>query len=319
MLGFVLLLTSLLQIDAINECLVIISSTLTGHRRRMSLHARGGARRGFSSNRRGLLRGGSSHRGSRGGLMSSGSSHVFRLKRGLGVREGGGGRRGRGVRLRGGGSRMHRRGDDYDESDDDEDDDDDEDEDDEDEEEEEEEDSEEGGRGQRHRHRRRRRRADEDDEDDEDEDSEGRGFDPEDEEMDTLGEEEEEEEGAEHEEEGEGRWDSDPEPPVLLVSDLNDELLSGSYLTVTLQRPHKARRQAGKCNFTHLPHGVIRALAAEPTASAGSIVPKLEAAVGPRTPAGGAGGQQSFVQRKTALSKLARPRFDGVSHRGPGR
>lgn len=52
---------------------------------------------------------------------------------------------------------------------------------------------------------------------------------------------------------------------------------------------------------------------------AGSIVPKLEAAVGPRTPAGGAGGQQGFVQRKTALSKLARPRFDGMSHRGPGR
>lgn len=250
--------------------------------------------------------------------MSSGSSHVFRLKRGLGMREGGGGRRGRGVRLRGGGSRMQRRGDDYDESDDDEDDD----EDDEDEEEEEEEeDSEDGVRGQRHRQRRRRRRrrADEDDEDDEDEDSEGQDFDPEDEEMDTLGEDEEEEEGAEYEEEGEGRWDSDPEPPVLLVSDLNDELLSGSYLTVTLQRPHKARRQAGKRSFTRLPHGVVRAQATELTAPTGSIVPKLEAALGPRTPAGGAGGQQGFVQRKTALSKLARPKFDGVSHRGPGR
>lgn len=249
--------------------------------------------------------------------MASGSSHVFRMKRGLGMREGGGGRRGRGVRLRGGGSRMQRRGDDYDESDDDDDDEDDDDDDEDDEEEEEEEeDSEEGGRGQRHRHRGRRRRR-VDDEDDEDEDSEGRGFDPEDEEMDTLGEEEEE--GAEHEEEGEGRWDSDPEPPVLLVSDLNDELLSGSYLTVTLQRPHKARRQAGKCNSMRLPHGVIRAQTAEPTSSAGSIVPKLEAAVGPRTPAGGASGQQGFVQRKTALSKLARPRFDGVSHKGPGR
>lgn len=248
--------------------------------------------------------------------MSSGSSHMFRLKRGMGMREGGGGRRGRGVRLRGGGSRMHRRGDDYDDSDDDEDDDDD---DDEDEEEEEEEDSEEGGRGQRRYRRRRRRQADEDDEDDEDEDSEGRGFDPEDEEMDTLGEEEEEEEGAEHEEEGDGRWDSDPEPPVLLVSDLNDELLSGSYLTVTLQRPHKARRQAGQCHYTHLPHRVFRGQVAEPSAFAGSIVPKLEAAVGPRTPAGGGGSQPGFVQRKTTLSKLARSRLDNVSHRGPGR
>uniref|UniRef100_A0A665W9U3 [histone H3]-dimethyl-L-lysine(36) demethylase n=1 Tax=Echeneis naucrates TaxID=173247 RepID=A0A665W9U3_ECHNA len=58
----------------------------------------------------------------------------------------------------------------------------------------------------------------------------------------------------EEELEEEGRWDSDPDPPVLLVSDLNDDLLSGSYLTVTLQRPHKAKRQAGefviswKCN-----------------------------------------------------------------------
>ena len=59
--------------------------------------------------------------------------------------------------------------------------------------------------------------------------------------MDTLEDEEEDEEEGEDD----GRWDSDPEPPVLLVSDLNDDLLSGSYLTVTLQRPHKARRQAG--------------------------------------------------------------------------
>lgn len=56
----------------------------------------------------------------------------------------------------------------------------------------------------------------------------------------------EDEEEDEEEEEEEGRWDSDPEPPVLLVSDLNDDLLSGSYLTVTLQRPHKAKRHAGK-------------------------------------------------------------------------
>ncbi|KAF3851781.1 hypothetical protein F7725_005136 [Dissostichus mawsoni] len=64
-------------------------------------------------------------------------------------------------------------------------------------------------------------------------------FDPEDEDMDTLEDEEEEEDE-------EGRWDSDPEPPVLLVSDLNDDLLSGSYLTVTLQRPHRAKRHAGQ-------------------------------------------------------------------------
>ncbi|KAF0037958.1 hypothetical protein F2P81_010832 [Scophthalmus maximus] len=58
--------------------------------------------------------------------------------------------------------------------------------------------------------------------------------------MDMLEDEEEEEEEGEED----GHWDSDPEPPVLLVSDLNDDLLSGSYLTVTLQRPHKAKRQS---------------------------------------------------------------------------
>ncbi|KAM9362647.1 lysine (K)-specific demethylase 2Aa [Symphorus nematophorus] len=254
--------------------------------RRKMLHARGGAhsaRRGFAANRRGLLRGGSAHRGNRGGLMTPGSSSVLKLKRGIGMRESG--RRGRGVRLRGG-SRMQRRGDDSEESDDDEDDDDDEEE-----EEEEEEDSEDGGKERRHHRRRRRRRTDDDE--DEDEDSEGQEFDPEEEEMDTLEDEEEEEV------EEEGRWDSDPEPPVLLVSDLNDDLLSGSYLTVTLQRPHKAKRQSG------------------------SIVPKLEAAMGPRTSAGGAGGQQGFIQRKTALSKPSRLKSDttadSVTPRGPGR
>uniref|UniRef100_A0A8C4EYW0 [histone H3]-dimethyl-L-lysine(36) demethylase n=1 Tax=Dicentrarchus labrax TaxID=13489 RepID=A0A8C4EYW0_DICLA len=255
------------------------------HRRRMVLTARGGShssRRGFGANRRGLLRGSSAHRGSRGGLMTPGSSSALKLKRGMGMREVG--RRGRGVRLRGG-SRMQRRGDESEESDDDDEDDDDEEE----EEEEEEEDSED----QRHRRRRRRRRTDDDE--DEDEDSEGQEFDPEEEEMDTLEDEEEEEEVEE-----EGRWDSDPEPPVLLVSDLNDDLLSGSYLTVTLQRPHKAKRQSG------------------------SIVPKLEAAMGPRTAAVGAGGQQGFIQRKTALSKPSRLKSgdttgDSVTPRGPGR
>ncbi|XP_071755132.1 lysine (K)-specific demethylase 2Aa isoform X1 [Centroberyx gerrardi] len=262
-------------------------------RRKLALQARGGghaSRRGFNANRRGLLRGGSAHRGSRGGLVTGGSSSVLKLKRGMGTREGG--RRGRGVRLRGG-SRMQRRGDESEESDDDDDDDDDE-------EEEEEEDSEDGDKERRHRQRRRRRRTDDDDDDDDD-DSEGQDFDPEEEDLDTLEDEEEEDEEDEEMEE-EGRWDSDPEPPVLLVSDLNDDLLSGSYLTVTLQRPHKTKRQSG------------------------SIVPKLEAAMGPRTGAAGPGGQQGFVQRKSALSKPSRLKSgDGAldsmtpTARGPGR
>ncbi|XP_053186372.1 lysine (K)-specific demethylase 2Aa isoform X1 [Scomber japonicus] len=256
-------------------------------RRKMSLQARGGghsSRRGFGANRRGLLRGGPANRGSRGGLMTPGSS-VLKLKRGMGMRDSV--RRGRGVRLRGG-SRVQRRGDSSEESDDDDD-----------EEEDDDDDSEDVDKEERHRQRRRRRRTDDDDDDDdddedEDEDSEGQEFDPEDEEMDTLEDEEEEEE------EDEGRWDSDPEPPVLLVSDLNDDLLTGSYLTVTLQRPHKAKRQSG------------------------SIVPKLEAAMGPRTAAVGAGGQQGFIQRKTALSKPSRLKSgdttaDSQTPRGPGR
>uniref|UniRef100_A0A4W6F7D6 [histone H3]-dimethyl-L-lysine(36) demethylase n=1 Tax=Lates calcarifer TaxID=8187 RepID=A0A4W6F7D6_LATCA len=247
----------------------------------MALHARGGSqstRRGFGANRRGLLRGGSAQRGSRGGLMAPGSSSILKLKRGMGMRESG--RRGRGVRLRGG-SRMQRRGDETEESDDDDDDE---------EEEEEEEDSEDGDKERRHRQRRRRRRTDDDE--DEDEDSEGQEFDPEEEEMDTLEDEEEEEE---EEVEGDGRWDSDPEPPVLLVSDLNDDLLSGSYLTVTLQRPHKAKRQFG------------------------SIVPKLEAAMGPRTAAAVSSGQQGFIQRKSALSKPARLKSTDATADGVGR
>uniref|UniRef100_A0A8C1FNP6 [histone H3]-dimethyl-L-lysine(36) demethylase n=1 Tax=Cyprinus carpio carpio TaxID=630221 RepID=A0A8C1FNP6_CYPCA len=70
---------------------------------------------------------------------------------------------------------------------------------------------------------------------------------------------------------GENQSDSDPDPPVLLVSDLNDDLLNDSYLTVTLQRPPKAKRDRG------------------------SIVPKLEAAMSPRTPSG-----PGFIQRKTS-------------------
>uniref|UniRef100_A0A7N8X2K0 [histone H3]-dimethyl-L-lysine(36) demethylase n=1 Tax=Mastacembelus armatus TaxID=205130 RepID=A0A7N8X2K0_9TELE len=93
------------------------------------------------------------------------------------------------------------------------------------------------------------------DPEDEDEDSEGQEFDPE-EEMDMLENEEEEEEEEEAMEE-DGHWDSDPEPPVLLVSDLHDDLLSGSYLTVTLQQPHKAKRQSSK---TLNPYSIIHLL-----------------------------------------------------------
>ncbi|XP_056135556.1 lysine (K)-specific demethylase 2Aa [Lampris incognitus] len=255
-------------------------------RRKLALQARGGShdsRRGYSSNRRGLLRGGSTHRGSRGGIVTPGSSSLLKLKRGMGMRDG---RRGRGVRLRGG-SRMQRRGDQSEESDDEDDDDDD------DEEEEEEEEESEGDKERRRR--RRRHRTDDEDEDDEDEDSDGQEFDPDEEDMDMMQDEEEEDEDEE------GHWDSDPEPPVLLVSDLNDDLLSGSYLTVTLQRPHKAKRQSG------------------------SIVPKLEAAMGPRTAVLGSGSQQGFVQRKSALSKPFRLKsHDGTldcvpTTRGPGR
>ncbi|KAM9792272.1 lysine (K)-specific demethylase 2Aa [Neosynchiropus ocellatus] len=251
-----------------------------GHRRRMGLHARGG-RRGFVGNKRGMMRGCSGSRGGRGVLGTLGSSSVLKHRRGLGLRDGG--RRVRGVRLRGG-SRMQRRGDSSEESDDD----DDEDDDDEDDEDDEEEDSEEGESVRTHRRRGRRRRNDDDDDDDDDEDSEDQEFDPDDEEVNSLGYEDEDDLD-------DGCWDSDPEPPVLLVSDLNDDLLSGSYLTVTLQRPHTARRQTG------------------------SIVPKLEAAVGQRS---STGGQQSFLHKRTSLSKHSRGRssnVEGHTPRGPGR
>lgn len=203
----------------------------------MALQIRAGthsSKKGFGANNRNLLRPGSSHRPSRAAVMSHGSSS-FRLKTGIVLRESV--RRGKGVRLRGG-SRMQRRGDDSEDSEDDEEDDD-----------EEEEDSDEGMR-ERLRRRRRRRADDDDDEDDEgdeddeeeedDEDSDGQEYDP-DEEMDMVEDEEEE-----MDEEEEGLWDSDREPPVLLMSDLNDDLLSGSYLTVTLQRPDKAKKTGTK-------------------------------------------------------------------------
>ncbi|XP_008417135.1 lysine (K)-specific demethylase 2Aa isoform X2 [Poecilia reticulata] len=250
------------------------------HRRRMG-HS---SRKSFGASRRGLSRGGLSHKGNRGGFVSGGSMSVFRLKRGMGMKEVG--RRGR-VRLRGG-SRMQRRGDDSEESDDDEDDDEDDDDDNDDDFDDDECDSEEEKEYLRHKHRRRRRDYDEDD------DSEGQEFDPEEEEVDTA----EDDEMKREDEEEDGRWDSDPEPPVLLVSDLNDDLLSGSYLTVTLQQPHKAKAQSG------------------------SIVPKLEAAMGLRS-TGAAGGQQGFIQRKAAHSKPSRIRgsdpADSLTPRGPGR
>uniref|UniRef100_A0AAR2L112 [histone H3]-dimethyl-L-lysine(36) demethylase n=1 Tax=Pygocentrus nattereri TaxID=42514 RepID=A0AAR2L112_PYGNA len=96
---------------------------------------------------------------------------------------------------------------------------------------------------------------------------EERDFDGEDEEMEDLDDGGEEEED---DEEGENHSDSETDPPVLLVSDLNDELLNGSYLTVTLQRPPKAKRDPG------------------------AIVPKLEAAMSPRAP-----GSADFIQRKS--------------------
>uniref|UniRef100_A0A3B3V8W3 [histone H3]-dimethyl-L-lysine(36) demethylase n=1 Tax=Poecilia latipinna TaxID=48699 RepID=A0A3B3V8W3_9TELE len=252
---------------------------LLSHRRRMG-HS---SRKSFGASRRGLSRGGLSHKGNRGGFVS-GSMSVLRLKRGMGMKEVG--RRGR-VRLRGG-SRMQRRGDDSEESDDDEDDDEDDDDDNDDDYDDDECDSEEEKEYLHHKHRRRRRDYDEDD------DSEGQEFDPEEEEVDTA----EDDEMKREDDEEDGRWDSDPEPPVLLVSDLNDDLLSGSYLTVTLQQPHKAKTQSG------------------------SIVPKLEAAMGLRS-TGAAGSQQGFIQRKAAHSKPSRVRgsdpADSLTPRGPGR
>ncbi|KAK1791893.1 hypothetical protein P4O66_013878, partial [Electrophorus voltai] len=232
-------------------------------RRKISLHSRGGASTRRSYGRRGVWRG-SSRRGGSGMATNSAS---LKIRRGLGVR----GERGGRVRLRGG-SRMQRRR--YETEDDDDDDDDEEDD------EEEEDESDDGHisrSGKEHRSRRRRRRGEEDDDDDdeeeddedddeeEEEDSEERDFDGEDEEMEDL-----DDGGEEDEEEGENHSDSEPDPPVLLVSDLNDDLLNGSYLTVTLQRPPKAKRDPG------------------------SIVPKLEAAMSPRTP-----GTADFVQRKS--------------------
>ncbi|KAA0722127.1 Lysine-specific demethylase 2A [Triplophysa tibetana] len=86
------------------------------------------------------------------------------------------------------------------------------------------------------------------------------------------------------------RRDSDADPPVLLVSDLNDDLLNDSYLTVTLQRPPKAKRDAG------------------------SIVPKLEAAMSPRTPS------TKTLPRTRLRNSNSTPAGNGLTQsKGPGR
>ncbi|XP_051559950.1 lysine-specific demethylase 2A-like isoform X3 [Myxocyprinus asiaticus] len=240
-----------------------------------STHSRVGvssSRRGCGAGRRGIWRG-SMRRGVRGGGSLATSS--LKMRRGLGARAERGGR----VRLRGGSQMKRQR---YETDDDD----DDEEEDEEDEEEDEDDSDEErhlGRSDKEHRSRRQRRRGehydDDDDEDeDDDEDSEEQDLDGEDEEMEDL------DDGVEEDDDGENQSDSDPDPPVLLVSDLNDDLLNDSYLTVTLQRPPKAKREPG------------------------SIVPKLEAAVSTRTPSA-----PGFIQRKS----LPRTRLRNSSNSTP--
>nr|XP_055060868.1 lysine (K)-specific demethylase 2Aa isoform X2 [Misgurnus anguillicaudatus] len=229
------------------------------------IHSRGGmssSRRGYGTGRRGVWRG-STHRGNRGGGSLTNS---LKMRRGLGAR----GERGGRVRLRGGSHMRRRRYETEDEDDDDDDEDDDDD--DEDEEDDDEDDSDEerhlGRSDKQHRSRRRRHRGedyDDDEEDDEDDDSDEQDFEGDDDEMEDM-----DDGGDDDDDDGENQSDSDTDPPVLLVSDLNDDLLNDSYLTVTLQRPPKAKRDPG------------------------SIVPKLEAAMSPRTP-----NAPGFIQRKT--------------------
>uniref|UniRef100_A0A673ZMN9 [histone H3]-dimethyl-L-lysine(36) demethylase n=1 Tax=Salmo trutta TaxID=8032 RepID=A0A673ZMN9_SALTR len=69
------------------------------------------------------------------------------------------------------------------------------------------------------------------------------------------------------------------EPPVLVVSDLSDDLMKGSYLTVTLQ-PSRAKRDPG------------------------AIVPKLEAAVAPHPYAAPSASSSSPVPLRLPLSAL---------------
>uniref|UniRef100_A0A8C2ANA8 [histone H3]-dimethyl-L-lysine(36) demethylase n=1 Tax=Cyprinus carpio TaxID=7962 RepID=A0A8C2ANA8_CYPCA len=122
--------------------------------------------------------------------------------------------------------------------------------------------------------------------DDDEEDSEEQDFEGEDDEMEDLDDGGEEDED---DEDGENQSDSDPDPPVLLVSDLNDDLLSDSYLTVTLQRPPKAKRDPG------------------------SIVPKLEAAMSPRTPSGPGFNQRKTLPRTRLRNSTPTPAGNGLS------
>ncbi|XP_061106600.1 lysine-specific demethylase 2A isoform X2 [Conger conger] len=81
------------------------------------------------------------------------------------------------------------------------------------------------------------------------------------------------------EEAGEDGSEATPEP-VLLASDLSEELVNGTYLTVTLQRPSKAKQDPG------------------------TIVPKLEAAVGLRAPPSPP-SRKGYLQR----TSLQRPKL----------
>ncbi|XP_077460490.1 lysine-specific demethylase 2A-like isoform X2 [Stigmatopora argus] len=198
------------------------------------------SKRGFRTNRRGLLKGGSTQRSSKEGPVTSTVSFL-KIKSGR-----------RGVRLRGG-SRMQQRGASTEDSGDGD---------------EIEEDGESvmGDQDQYLDESSRRPRTD-----DEEDECEKEEFDPEEEDM-----------YLEYEEDQEGPWDSDEEPPVLLMSDLSDDILSGSYLTVTLQRPTKTTDK-------------------QPV----FIVPKMEAAMGLRTPPVNA-CVRSSVNRNNTFSKPLR-------------
>uniref|UniRef100_A0AAY4A587 [histone H3]-dimethyl-L-lysine(36) demethylase n=1 Tax=Denticeps clupeoides TaxID=299321 RepID=A0AAY4A587_9TELE len=131
-------------------------------------------------------------------------------------------------------------------------------------------------------------------EDDDEDDSEDQELDGEDEEMEDLDEDGDDDDFN-------NQSDSEPEPPVLLVSDLNDDLLNGSYLTVTLQRPPKAKRDT--C----------------------SIVPKLEAAIDTASPSSSGSSHSSASPTPEALassdsppSLLSHPSFREVGNEPGG-
>ncbi|XP_051983254.1 lysine-specific demethylase 2A-like isoform X3 [Xyrauchen texanus] len=247
-----------------------------GDNGKKAIHSRGGvssSRRGYGAGRRGVWR---SSRQRGGGSLATSS---LKMRRGLGARAERGGR----VRLRGGTQMKRQRYETEDEDDDDDDDDDDEEHDEEVDEDDSDEERHLGRLDKEHRSRRRRRRGENYYDEDDDEDSEEQDIDGEDEEMEDL-------DDGEEDDDGENQSNSDTDPPVLLVSDLNDDLLNDSYLTVTLQRPPKAKRDPG------------------------SIVPKLEAAVSTRTPS-----TPGFIQRKSLPrnrlknSSISTPAGNGLS------